>query len=238
PDRPVADGIGSVGAVGVVDPAARRPAVPRRRRRPLGLAAIGAGALFAGFAALLDAAGAWHPTITLVAMIALGIAIAGLMVSAVFNRSVIGVPVILVLGALLSFLAVTRPQLEGGAGERTVVVTDPTESSRTERLGAGRLTIDLRDAQSATYQLVASVGFGRLDVIVPADAALHLRTDVGAGAVRVDGRDLVDGIRVVDERNLPPSSAATPTATNGTAVQTLDLTLEVGGGAIVITHVP
>ena len=161
-------------------------------------------------------------------MTALGIAVGGLIVSAPINRSVIGLPIILVLGAALTFLAIARPQLEGGVGERTVVVASPTESSRSERLGVGRLTVDLRSEQATTYRLDASGGLGRLEVIVPADATLRLHSKVGAGAVQLDDRTLIDGVRFVDQRDVLPKTTATS--------RTIDLSLNVGGGAVDVSR--
>ncbi len=224
-------------AVAFTDAPVAVQTVVRRRRAPIGLAAVGVALLFAGVVALLDVVGAWHPATLVVAMTALGLAVAGLVVSTLVNRSLIGLPVILVLAAVLSFLAIARPRLEGGIGERTVVVTSAAESGRTERLGIGRLTVDLRSEQAATYALDATVGVGRLEVLVPAGATLHLHSHVGAGAVRMDDRTLIDGVRVVDQRDVPATAVATAGAGAG-APRTIDLSLAVGAGAVLITHGP
>ena len=195
-------------------PMSAAPPVVRRRRRPIGWLAIGVGALFVAVVEGLDAIDVWSPAVLTVAITAIAIAIGGLFVSAAVNRSVLGVPAILMLSAALGFLAVARPQLEGGFGERNIVVAGPTASSRTERLGAGRLRIDLSFESAPTFALDATIGLGQIEVIVPSGAIVHLNSDVRAGTVEVDGDKILDGVHIIDGRSLSPltPAAATPAA--------------------------
>lgn len=210
-------------------PAVEPASVPRRRY-PIGLASVGLASLFVAVAAALRSANAVHPVTLTIAIIALAIAIGGLMISCLVNRSILALPVIIMFSAALSFLAVARPQLDGGVGERSVVVAATQTSPVSERLGIGRLTIDVAAESPAIQRLTATVGIGELHIVVPSSVTLHLHGDVGMGTVELDGVKLTDGVHTQFERTISPAATADPTS--------LDLDLTVGAGLISITHTP
>jgi phage shock protein PspC (stress-responsive transcriptional regulator) len=110
---------------------------------------------------------------------------------------------LIVLGLLLLPLAVvasfvTAPLL-GGIGEELYAPANPAELRDEYRLVGGRLVLDLTglQARSQPIRIDASVAFGQLVVILPADASITLDGRVGAGdmlifATRHTGTGLMD----------------------------------------------
>jgi phage shock protein PspC (stress-responsive transcriptional regulator) len=131
-----------------------------------------------------------------VALAVLGI---GLVVGAWWGRA----RLLIVLGLLLLPLAlvasfVTAP-VRGGIGEEQYAPANPAELRDEYRLVGGRLVLDLTglQARSQPIRIDASVAFGQLVVILPADASITLDGRVGAGdmlifATRHTGTSLVD----------------------------------------------
>ena len=152
---------------------------------------------------------------------------------ALVNRRWIGVPGGLILASVLGFLLISQPTLNGGVGERSIAPNTVAAAAQRAVLGAGQLTIDLTQLEStasATEKVTvhAEVGFGRLHVIVPADAVIELATDVGAGHVVIDGREITSGFRQDDNRT---DWGAGDRPTDG---QTFVLDLRMGAGEIAI----
>ena len=89
-----------------------------------------------------------------------------------------------------------------------------------------------------TTSFAARVGLGRLHVSVPNDVQLVIDADVGAGDVRLDGRQLASGLRTSDHWTEPATvtTSAGTTSSTSTAVPTatLHLTLDVGAGDLAI----
>jgi hypothetical protein len=86
-------------------------------------------------------------------------------------------------------LALVFPVVPGtasiSAGDRTHVVTDVGDLASDYRLGAGTLTVDLRDLElpDGTTDVTASVGMGELVVRVPPGVAIDGEARVGMGEV-------------------------------------------------------
>ena len=105
------------------------------------------------------------------------------------------------------------------------------EFVRDRRLGIGQLELDLRDLPAGTttttepLDVTARVGVGRLLVRVPDDVTLELHTDLGAGHVVLDGNEIADGVRAVDDRLVRAT---------GASVASIRLDLTVGAGEIAI----
>ena len=210
-----------------------QPAVPPRRRIPVARFALLAALTISGIAAIGDAFDWWNASVFGFTVLSLAIVMAGIVVSAIVNRSWALIPFVLVLIPPMVFLLITQPNLDGGAGERTVVPTSAAEAGGSRSLGAGRLTIDLTELpdDSGDVSTSAEVGYGRLAVIVPDDATLVITSEIGAGHLLVDGDEVVSGLRQSDRRTiepeLAPGSAAPPTFT---------LDLAVGAGEIAIVR--
>jgi phage shock protein PspC (stress-responsive transcriptional regulator) len=96
---------------------------------------------------------------------------------------------ILLAGAFLGFLASTGVPMRGGSGERAVQPTTLAQVQRNYEVEFGSLTVDLRQVQftPATTTVNASVAVGTLNVELPANAIVYLKTHVGAGNITYYG---------------------------------------------------
>jgi hypothetical protein len=198
-----------------------RPAGSARGRLLLGLALVVAGLVW-----LLDQAGVNVPWRLLpsLALIAVGVAVL------VRPRGTHVGPLI-VVGIVLSALVLlaTAARLDGGvvgggAGNRLERPTTLADLRPSYQLGAGELTIDLRDLvlPDGTTRLRARVGTGRLVVRAPAGVAL--RVDGGAG---------IGQFQALGEEQQGFGANTTVTGPDyQTATRRLDLDLRVGVGQI------
>lgn len=144
----------------------------------------------------------------------------GLLVGARFGRSrglmLLGVPL---AAATLATSAVSMP-VAAGLGDRLWQPASTTGLQPTYRLGAGDGTLDLSRLSGADARPVtASVGLGRLRVIVPRDLDVTVHGRAGAGNVTLFGDDHAG--RRVDRQVTDPSVASTGSIT-------LDLRVGVG----------
>lgn len=212
----------------------RRRQVPRLRRHPVQAAGLAVAAVGALVMSIGNGAGWWNVSTYVVTLTVLATLVASSVAGTIVNRSWLGVPGMLVLGACTIGLIVTHPNLDGGIGDRTVRPTTVAEAEQHDQVGIGRLTIDLRQVpageQSRTPVPVmtvdAVVGYGQIHVIVPADAEIQLVTDVNAGHVVVNDNETAAGIRRRDSVTIP--ARATSTGTHRTIV----IDARLGGGEI------
>ena len=173
-------------------PSPSRPS-GRWTRSVLGVALLAAGAVAAG-----DLLGLDVPYVGLVAAgAALAVVGAGVVVAGARGRRGGGltlVGVLLAVGVTLgSAVSGVVPQVS--AGERLWVPGSATAGTE-YRLGAGEAVLDLRDPAllvGATPEdparVSASLGLGRLEVLLPQDVPARVDADLGAGEVREpDGR--------------------------------------------------
>ncbi|HEV3401008.1 MAG TPA: PspC domain-containing protein [Acidimicrobiales bacterium] len=160
-------------------------------------------AVLAGGLTFLDAAGvadvSWLVGLSLALLLVGG----ALLVGARWGRGRLLIPVGVVLSMALAAVAFIDVPLRGGVGERTYLPVTVAEIDTPYRLAAGELTLDLSgiDLTGTSSRVVASVGAGRLEVVLPADAAVEVDGEVGAGELRVlDRRDEGLGVdrRVVE----------------------------------------
>jgi phage shock protein PspC (stress-responsive transcriptional regulator)/predicted membrane protein len=98
---------------------------------------------------------------------------------------------ILIVGAFLGFLASTGVPMHGGSGARVDQPTSLAQVQRTYETEFGNMTVDLRQVQftPTTTSVTASVAVGVLNVDIPANAIVYLKTHIGAGTVTYFGRD-------------------------------------------------
>ncbi len=157
------------------------PSRPPVRGRPIGLALalVAAGTLW-----LLWQVGApirWELVLP-IALIALGVLLlAGGRWSA--HGGLIGLGVAITVIALL----VSASPIPGSVsvGEHSHAVTDVAELEPSYAVGAGTLTLDLRELElpAGTTELEAGVSMGELLVLVPADVTVEGDARVGMGEV-------------------------------------------------------
>jgi phage shock protein PspC (stress-responsive transcriptional regulator) len=164
------------------------PASGERSRRSLvALAVIGLLLIGAGLAWLLyvlDVA-----TLSLRDGLAAGLIIVGLgfVVTAWWGRAwslaVLGV----LFGATIAIADLIDVPFDAGTGDRTVAVDTRAELADNHELFAGTLTLDLRRAPltDGPSTMEASVGMGKLRVIVPRNASVEVDAKVKAG--NIDG---------------------------------------------------
>lgn len=159
---------------------------PRSTVRPVGwaLALIGAGVLW-----LLHLAGVpieWQLVLP-AAIIVIGLVLltGGRRVA---RSGLIGLGIVLTAVALV--LSVTPMQVSVTAGDRTHAVTEIAELQSSYSLGAGTLTLDLRDLElpAGTTELAASVSMGELVVRVPEGVTVTGTGQVLAGEINAFGR--------------------------------------------------
>jgi phage shock protein PspC (stress-responsive transcriptional regulator) len=170
---------------------------PRLVRAALVVVAV-AGALLAGVAAAVGAAfGGGTVIAALVIVSGLALVAAGLRGGA---RWLI-VPALL-LAVPASVVAAADLRLEGGVGDRDYRPSSVSDLRSSYRLGAGALSLDLRDVRLEPGQEVAvtaRVGVGDLQVTVPDGVCVQTTAHLGVGGVDVLGRT-DDGIDVDTER--------------------------------------
>ncbi len=98
------------------------------------------------------------------------------------------IPGLFILPFAVASSFVTAP-IAGGFGEHEFRPANVDELRDAYRLVGGRLSLDLTEMQGAGEPVViaASVAFGQLKVILPANASIQLDADVGAGELGILG---------------------------------------------------
>jgi hypothetical protein len=152
-----------------------------RRSRPVGwgIAFIAAGVLW-----MLSLAGVdirWDLVVP-VALIGIGLALA---VGARWGTGggLLGLGIVLTIVAIVTSLLPVP--VTASAGDRELTITEITELQPSYSLGAGSLTLDLRDLElpRGTTEVAARVTLGELVVRVPDDVAVTGRASVTIGEV-------------------------------------------------------
>lgn len=111
---------------------------------------------------------------------------------------------ILVISAVLAFLASTGVPLSGGIGDHHFSPSSFAQVRHAYRTEFGVATIDLSAVEFpvAGFSLVATVAAGQLDIVVPADAVVSLSTSVGTGRVSTSSSS-VEGVGTSPYTSLP-----------------------------------
>ncbi|HLS45170.1 MAG TPA: PspC domain-containing protein [Ornithinicoccus sp.] len=183
-------------------PVPPRPVVPPAPRRPSRKSAGAAGTLLGTGLALVTAGGLawaaweydWSVNPWLVGLAgALGVLGLVILLLGLAGRTS-GIPGFLAIVALLgtvAFLPVADHFVPSGrVGDYHWTLGPAATESSPYRVGAGTGTLDLRgvdpeDLSGETIQ--ASVGFGRLNILVPDDLTVQIDAGVGFGAISRDG---------------------------------------------------
>ncbi len=173
------------------------PTAPRSRppRSVLGRLTLAVMLVTVAVIALLDNAGVVEPGARHYLGAVVGIAGLGLLVGARWGRSRALIALGVLLLPFLLVASVVRVPLSGTFGEKDFRPTTVVEIQDEYRLGAGDLSIDLSliDFAGETVEFEATVGAGRLTVIVPALAEVSIDGRVGFGELDVLG-DVRSGI--------------------------------------------
>jgi phage shock protein PspC (stress-responsive transcriptional regulator) len=90
-----------------------------------------------------------------------------------------------------AFVSAAGIDLDGGYGEKTYRPGTAAAVAPKYELGAGRLVVDLRDAElpAGRHDVDIDLGMGEAVVIVPGDACVSTTADLGIGGVDVFDRD-------------------------------------------------
>ncbi|MFF4837698.1 PspC domain-containing protein [Streptomyces sp. NPDC001315] len=160
----------------------------------------------------------------------------GIAVSAVLGRTGAGSVFLAVVTAALLAGATALPKDIGTHWIRTT--WRPAAAADVQQkygLGNGVGTLDLSRldlAEGRTVSTDASVGVGRLRVILPPDVTVKLNIDVGMGDIQLPGDEAND----VDVEPGKHKQVTLPPASGGTNSGTLDLDLQVGVGQAEVTR--
>jgi len=186
------------------------PAMPRRPRYPIGAVATAATVCGIAFAAAGDAFGWWHVSVLDAAVTVSLVLLCAAVVSAVVNRRLSPLVAAIPLAMIATFLLVVRPNLSGGSGKRTVLVTTVAEAERPQRQATGQLTVDLTAPLTSDRPVTidAKLGVGRLHILLPADAVLTMDATVGAGHIVIEGHETAAGLHVSDRDTNQPRGAS------------------------------
>jgi phage shock protein PspC (stress-responsive transcriptional regulator) len=191
-------------APGVAAPPPPPPPSPPRPKSILGRMTIAVGLIAIGAMTLLDTANIINPTLRHYLAVAIGIAGIGLLVGTLWGRSWGLIVLGLILMPALIAATVVRVPLRGSFGERNYQPETIADIPAEYELAAGSLKVDLRDIglDDGPVVIVATVGFGELVVLVPADAATTIDARSGFGEVVIDGTSS-GGINVVRSADWP-----------------------------------
>jgi phage shock protein PspC (stress-responsive transcriptional regulator) len=114
---------------------------------------------------------------------------------------VVGSLLALLLVAVTVFVAVFPVHLSRGVGNETYVPSSAADLHRRYQLGVGDLFVDLRSVRLPVGEtkLTTRVDVGGLRVIVPPNAAVRVKADVGLGYLNLfgeadDGRNVDDAV--------------------------------------------
>lgn len=170
---------------------------PRRPRSLLGWVTVACALLAVGVAALLDTVGAMSvspPAALGVVLVVIG---AGLVVGTWVGRSRGLIAIGIALLPFAAGAALVREPLDAGTGDRLIAPASAADLAPHYQLTAGRLLLDLSrltdlPAQRAT---TAELGFGSLEVTVPASATVEITAHAGAGHLDILGHH-DDGLEV------------------------------------------
>lgn len=134
-----------------------------------------------------------------------------LVVSAPLGGARVLVPLGLVLAVFAGGAAAANLTLKGGVGDHLEHPGLLTAGTTSYHLAAGRLIVDLRDAElpPGVTTVKADVGFGQLVVRAPKGVPVELRGHASAGEVEVIGRN-DEGFDAERDVTLPGGTGAGP----------------------------
>jgi phage shock protein PspC (stress-responsive transcriptional regulator) len=167
------------------------PGAPRdrRKRSMLGRFTLATMLVAVGVIALLDNAGVVEPAARHYVGAVVGVAGLGLIVGSWVGRSRGLIAVGILLLPVLLVASVVRVPFSNDFGEKVFRPNSLASVADDYRLGAGDLHLDLRriDLSESPLDVEATVGAGRLTVIVPADTVVSVDSRVGFGELEVFG---------------------------------------------------
>jgi hypothetical protein len=183
----------------------RETLLPGRSNLPVAQLVSGGVLLLIGVLWLLERVGVVDVSVT--AVLGLATMVVGVSLMLLAGRGshggLITLGAILALVTLVTAVAPTEG-FQGGVGDRAVVVSTVDDIRPDYNLAMGTLTIDLRDVDAfgAPTVLTASVGIGKLSVLVPEGTEVAVDALVGAGETVIFGRQ-TDGVGIEEHYETP-----------------------------------
>ncbi|MCP5027490.1 MAG: PspC domain-containing protein [Actinomycetia bacterium] len=188
---------------------------------PITAVTISVAAVAAGLLLVLDTAGVIDLSMVVLAGSTLAIVGLGLITSAFLGRAPWLIPLGLLAALALSIAPIADASIDGGVGDRNVVVDGLSELQPRYQLGVGELLIDLTDLElDGTRQVIAvDLGVGYTEIHLPRNATVEITGDVDIGYLNILGHE-DSGF-----------GAHSVVADDGTSTGTIVLDVEVGIGA-------
>jgi hypothetical protein len=231
---------------------------PRSQRRPSfggfgALAVAGLAIVGAGITALVMSNGNYEASTAVVAWaVALAVISAALIAGGLAGRRAGVVSVFAIVATIGTLLAMIPPKMHHmqGAGDRTWQPLTVAEASDGYGVGAGNGTLDLTAMDRTSLNAAdptsvsASVGFGKLTILVPSGLTVRVKAAVGAGEAVVwqeGGVNAPDdqGVFFGDGNNNDVNGVGIHrTAVLGSGPVELEVDANVGFGKIRIEQVP
>jgi predicted membrane protein len=126
-------------------------------------------------------------------------------ISTWFGRSIVLIPLGIVLVGLMSISTVIDVPITGGVGEKRATPITLAELDDEYHLGMGELRIDLSHLtfeRGTVHTIKASVGIGHVLIVLPRNVTAELHGHAGMGELRfLDQHE--GGIRVDRDTSLP-----------------------------------
>jgi phage shock protein PspC (stress-responsive transcriptional regulator) len=216
-----------------------QPPPPPREKSVLGRLTLGLALLVTGALVALDMADVIAVDAVTVVASALTVVALGLVVGTFVGRSrgLIALGIVMAL-ALIPLSAIPDGidwNTGKGVGDRTYRVQTSDDLEAEYALGAGELTLDLRNADlDGVHNVAVSLGAGELIVVLPQDTIpVTVQATVGVGELELPGEPRRDGTSIEEswDRQLvqPPGEDAPSASIDG-----IHLTLETGFGAVTV----
>jgi len=219
---------------GPTPPVPPPPPAPPKDKSVLGRLTVGVALLVAGTLVALDAADVISVSAVVVIASTLGVVALGLLVGAFIGRSrgliALGICMVLVVIPLSAVPDGIRWNTGEGVGDRTYHVKTVDDLESEYALGAGSLTLDLRELTPKEAMTVdVSVGVGELIVMLPPDVPTQVVSDVGAGVIDLPLQQQRDGVDLEHSWTRPVDEKSDVTGS-------FDLTLSTGIGSVTVTE--
>jgi phage shock protein PspC (stress-responsive transcriptional regulator) len=171
------------------DPAFQPRPVQPRESSALGRLAMASLLIVLGVMGIGQSAGWFEPNLRHYAAAVLVVIGTALVISSVFGRARWLIVLGIALAPILLAMGLLKVPFEGGFGDPRHTPVNAAELNDEYRLIAGQMVLDLSSLELADGEIrevEASVVFGRLEVIVPADLGFDGVAKVDAGEIFID----------------------------------------------------
>jgi phage shock protein PspC (stress-responsive transcriptional regulator) len=176
-----------------------KPPKPRTPPSPLGRLTMATLLIVIGVMGVGQSAGWWDPLARHYAGAVLVILGAGLVTGTLFGRARWLIAVGLVSAPFLFAGALLDVPLDGGFGDPRYSPDSVAQLEPEYRLIGGEMILDLSNLEleaGDSYEVDASVAFGRLEVRIPDGVGVNVTAEVNGGEITIDGERVNEGINL------------------------------------------